>query len=166
MKNPITEKEYDEPREYVESLIECLIATQNQLFSLENDAKELIIAIDKAAGFPEEKVGKFNAIGTSQVVEVKRKQNASYPRERDETHPLRKLLAMFEDLIGPMISVDYREKGSEISKFVERMKKDGITTSDDERDLYAAIKEVRTLNSGKPTFTIKQLDNQNETKKA
>ena len=40
MKNPITDQEYDDPREFVESLISSYIATKTQQYQLSEDELE------------------------------------------------------------------------------------------------------------------------------
>lgn len=156
MKNPITEQEYTDSSEYVQSLINSYQEIERQQYQIGLDEKAILNALDEAAGMPNEVKGSFTVMGVNQKVIVKRSQNAKYIKDRGDTHPLRKLLDLYDDLLQPMIKVDYGEKGSEIEKFCERMAREG-TGSETERELYNEILKVRVKTPAKLSVEVKEL---------
>jgi hypothetical protein len=157
MKNPITDQVYEDPHEFVESLIDSYMTNRRSKHQVDVDELEILSCLNKAAGFSEEVVGKFEAVGISQKAVVERKLNTTYEKERGDPHPLRKLLALFESLLEGKIRVDYKESGKKIQDFINRVSKSGVG-SEEEMDLLEALQKVRRQTQGKPGITIKDLN--------
>jgi hypothetical protein len=156
MKNPITLREFaeGEEAEYAQSLIDSWAHVQKEKYQTGEDEKLLLASLDLLAGEPEVKKGTLKIFGETHIAKITRKINANYPRERGAEHPLRKLLGTFEKLAN-MISVEYKEKGSQIQALMDRLAT-GDLKLDDDAEIAEALATVRTEKAGKPSVAIQE----------
>lgn len=154
MQNPLTEKEYETKQEYVESLAESYRKLAKQKYQQAQQEAELIKAIDEAAGQGDVVKGKITLAGMKHDIVLTRKVNVSYPRPRGAEHPLRQLLGDFEEL-APLISVDYKERGTQVEKLLVKMRV-GEISDEIMLQLAQALAKVRQEKPGKPGIEVKE----------
>lgn len=95
--------------------------------------------------------------GTTDRVELEKRYNASYPRERGADHPLRQLLEVFPTLTA-MVNVDYKESGSKVEKLMAQYDAGELKPNTKEAILAEALAKVRESKEGKPKFQIKPIN--------
>ena len=150
MKNPVTDQEYDNERAFVESIIDSYEANRIAAHNITVDENLLIQTLVDIIGETAESSTTLQ--GQSKEVIVKKRVNVSYPKDRSEEHPLRKLLREHGSLLSEMIRVDYKESGAKIQKFMDRIIAKG--GDPEEVSLFNELTEHRVKNIGKPELKI------------
>ena len=147
--NPLTQMKYEKKEEFIESLADSWRKLEGEKYAIELDIKKIQDLILELVG-----TGKSasNLSGLYQVVSVTNRFNVSYPSDRGEDHPLKKLLRDHPQ-IEDMIRLEYMEAGNKIEKLLEAYR-DG-KLGKEYHEVASQLDRVRTVKLGKPKIVIK-----------
>jgi len=156
--NPITEITYTDKEMYIRSLIDSYLKIKIDQHNSNRLELLLVDAFTELATLvaPDVRKGKTVLMGGDKTVEIERKLNANYPKQRGAEHPLRKLMGMYDDL-GKMVRVEYKESGKQIQELVDRFRA-GTLKPTDNADLAQSLLKIREEKQAKPTIKIKDVE--------
>ena len=163
-KNPVSEAEFTDSQEYTQSLIETYLRLEKDLWNANNELAEIIECLNEVAGEEEKQTGMVKAHGVKETAKLTRRVNVSYPKEREEEHPLK--VAMNEYGIDEMVSIVYQEKSkiAKLCRLFEDNSTDGVLNDNvDVVRTFGSVEEFnaarylygrRLVKAGKPKIEI------------
>lgn len=152
-KNLITGVEYNTANELVDSLAAEFAELLKKEAEIDLSKAEYVSAIDALAGNPSKTKGTITVDGTEYVFKVERRENVSYPRDRGQENPLADLVRKY-DLLGSMISIEIKEKGSEIEKLLAKYNSEPEELTVEQREVAAALTKIRQVKQGTPGVKV------------
>ena len=145
-------QEFPTQETYVQALADEYVRIKKEMFTLSQQEKEVISAVESE--IDESNTDKTVTLeGESDNIKVERRENISYPRERGETHPLRLLMSIFDEILEDKVNVTYEESGNKIGELMDRVVK-GKPHTEEEGLLAAELEKVRVVKRGKPGISI------------
>jgi hypothetical protein len=131
----------------IDVLAEQYVQVVRALHELQEIEKSLVEQLDEKAGDEQKTRGVVHAEGEKFKVEVERRVNVTYPKDRGEEHPIKMLIDSFPNLTDLFsVTTQYKESGSALDKAIVAGK---LT-----EDQVQAIGQFRVVKKGKPKITV------------
>jgi Asp-tRNA(Asn)/Glu-tRNA(Gln) amidotransferase B subunit len=153
--------EYDTQESLVEHLIDTYVGIQRDKYQLQQAEASVIANLENLVEYQRDNVKKKTVVlrGLTQLVKLVARENVSYAKAEDGVPGLKSLASRHPLLESDdMVRVDYKEKGTQIEKFlVGYLKPDGEQMSAEEMKLGRDLCELRATKKGKPTITVEDM---------
>ena len=149
MLNPVTLEEFDD----LDTLRVSLLQSYATVLADEARVKEGKALLVQAIVANSDEVDDAK-MTFGDLIKIKRRFNASYPRERGSQHPLRTLLETFGEDLLELVSIDYKEGGAGIGKLIAKLEAGKLDKNSKEFLMASALNEARQVNEGTPELTI------------
>jgi len=146
-------QEYVINDDYIQALIDEYVAVKKELYTVQQKEKDLIKFMVAEIDGENDAAKTITLKGVKDNLKIERRHNVSYPKDKNEEHPLRKLLEVYDDLLGSKLRVVYEESGGEVSDLIARVER-GLPHTEEERMLVEELKKVRSVKEGKPGISV------------
>ena len=154
MYKTIQGKEFATKEDLVQHLIGEYMNVQREKYQVAQ-AEDAIIS--EIVGLSD---GKGTLQGVTDSLKITPRENVTYAKS-ENGEPGLKHLAVEHPLLesADLVRVDYKEKGSRISKLLDRYcNQTGAKITDNERRLAEALLALRIVNQGKPQIAVKDIE--------
>ena len=159
-KSTITGELHDTEESLVEELIETYVDLQRekyQIQSAEASLMETVIQLSAVNHVQSNAKTKVQTLmGTTQSMKITPRENVTYEKTPDGDPALESMYAEFP-LLQQMVRLDYREKGTQIAKFLASYLSDETDLSSKDSLLAERLLSLRLTKAGKPAIKVETL---------
>lgn len=149
-KNPITEEVLQSEEEFIQSIIDSYTKILIARHNLDQDEKEIIDVFHQLTG---DEKGSITFKGVEDSIRVKNRFYESYPKERNEEHPLAILMERYPIEMEEFVSVSYKERFAKVEKLLADYRNDRLTGS--KKKIADLMFKRRVVKQGKPEIEVK-----------